>query len=78
MMVLVKNVQFGQKLSDWRRKPSLWRVRVFAKIRMMDESPAMNFQLAAQFAQVFFYDFTLKVHEYVETEDEIDRLVGKH
>ena len=71
MMRPVENLRLDQRLRERLRKPFSRRINVFAKVRMMNETFAADFQLRSKLAQVFFDDFPVRVHKRIETENEI-------
>ena len=72
MMRPVENFRLDQWLRDRRRKPFARRIDVFSKIRMMNETFAADFQLRAELSQVRFDHVTVRMHQGIETENEID------
>src|SRR4029078_12902717 len=78
MMCPVENLRLDQRPRERLRKPLAGRIYVFAKIRMMNETFAADFQLGSKLAQVCFDDFPVGMHKGIETEDEIHRCVGNY
>ena len=78
MMRPIENPCLDQWLREHLRKPFTRRINVFAKVRMMNETFAADFQLRSELAQVFFDYVPVRVHKGIETENEIDRRIGNH
>jgi len=78
MMRPVENLRLDERLREHLRKPFTGRINVFAKIRMMNETFAADFQLRSKLAQVRFDHVAVRMHKGIETENEIDRGVGNH
>ena len=72
MMRPIQNLKFDQRFREGVGKPFTSRINVFAKIRMMDETFAADFQFDSQFAEVRLHDVRICMHEGIETENEID------
>ena len=72
MMRPIEDLCLNQRFSEKRGNPFAWRVNVFAKIGVMNETFAADFQFRSQFAQVRFDDFPVRMHEGIEAENEID------
>ena len=71
MMRPVENLRLDQRLRERLGKPFAGRINVFAKIRMMDETFSTDFQLRSKLAQIRFDHVLVRMHEGIETEDEI-------
>ena len=71
MMRPIENLRFDQRFCQQLGNPFARRVNVFAKIGMMNETFAAYFQLCSQLAQVRFHDLPVRMHERIETENEI-------
>ena len=72
MMRPVENLQFDQRFRQRAWEPLTRRINVFAKIRMMNETFAADFQFRSEFADVRLHNIAVRVHEGIKTEDEID------
>ena len=72
MMRPIENLRFNQWLREHLRKPFTRRINVFAKVRMMNETFAADFQLRSELAQVLFDYLPIRMHEGIEAENEID------
>ena len=71
MMRPVEDLCLNQRFREHLGQALARRVDVFAKIRMMNETFAADFQLRSEFAQVRFHDFPIRMHKRVETKNEI-------
>ena len=71
MMRPIENLCLDQRLREHLGKPFPRRINVFAKIRMMNETFATDFQLRCQLTQVFFDNLPIGMHKGIETENEI-------
>ena len=71
MMRPIENLRLDQRLRERLRKPFAQPINVFAKIRMMNETFAADFQLGSKLAQVLFHHFPIRMHKGIETENEI-------
>ena len=71
MMRPVENLRLDQRLRERLRKAFARRINVFAKIRMMNETVAADFQLRSKLAQVFLDDTSVWMHKGIETENKI-------
>src|SRR5438876_352375 len=78
MMRPIEDLCLDQRFSEKRGNPYAWRVYVIAKIRVMNETFAADFQFPSQFAQVHFDELPVCLHEVIKTENEIDRTVRNH
>ena len=74
----VENFRFDQRLRQRLRKPFARRINVFAKIGMMNETFAADFQFRSELTKVRFHNVAIRVHEGIETENKIDRSVWDH
>src|SRR5437899_11011090 len=74
----IENLRLDQWLRDQFREPFAGRIHVFAKIGMMNETFAADFQFRSKFAQVRFHHVAVGMHERIETENEIDGSIGNH
>ena len=72
MMRPVENLQFNQRFRQRAWEPLARRINVFAKIRMMNETFAADFQFRSELAEVRLHNIAVRVHEGIETKDEID------
>jgi hypothetical protein len=71
MMRPVENLRLDQWFGDYFRQPFTRRVNVLAEIRMMNETFATHFHFGPELAEIFFDHITVRVHERIETENEI-------
>jgi len=71
MMRPIENLRLDQRLRDRVRKPFAWRINVFAKVGMMNETFAADFQLHSKLTQVLFDDVLVRMHKRIETENKI-------
>jgi len=78
MMRPIENLRLDQRLRERLRKPFSRRINVFAKVRMMNETFAADFQLGSKLAQVRFHHVPVRMHKGIETENEIQRRVRNH
>ena len=78
MMRPIENLQFDQRFRQCVWEPFTRRINVFAKIGMMNETFAADFQFRSEFAQVRFHHVAVGMHERIETENEIDGSIGNH
>ena len=69
MMRPVENLRLDQRLRERLRKPFARRINVFAKVRMMNETFAADFQLRSKLAQVRFDHVPVRMHKRIETEN---------
>jgi len=74
----VENLRLDQRLRERLREPFAWRINVFAKVRMVNETFAADFQLRFKLSQVRFDDLPVRMYKGIETENEIDGRVGNH
>ena len=74
----VENLRLDQWLRDRLRKAFAQRINVLAKIGMMNETFAADFQLGSKLVQVRFDHIPIRMHKGIETKNEIDRSVGDH
>ena len=72
MMRPIENLQFDQRFRQRVGEPFTRRINVFAKIGMMNETFAADFQFRSEFAEVRLHDVALRMHEGIETENKID------
>ena len=72
MMRPVENPCLDQRFRERFRKPFPRRINVFAKVRMMNETFAADFQLRSELAEVFFDYVPVGMNKGIETENEID------
>ena len=77
-MFPIEDLCLDQQFSHAQRKAFAKRVRVFAEIRVMNESSAADSQFGAQFAEIGFDNLPFYVHQRIEAKNEIDRLVRKN
>src|SRR6478736_5393051 len=78
MMRPIENLRLDQRFRERLWKPFPWGINVFAKIRMMNETFAADFQLRSKLVQVFLDDVSVRMHKRIETENEIHGRVGNH
>ena len=74
----VENLRFDQRFGERLGKPFAQRINVFAKIRVMDETFATDFQLGSKLAQVRFHNIPIRMNEGIEAKNEIHRRIGNH
>ena len=71
MMRPVENLRLDQRLRERLRKLFAWRINVFAKVRMMNESFATDFQFRLELAQIRFDHVPVWMHKGIKAENEI-------
>src|ERR1700747_2156800 len=74
----IEDLRLDQRLRERLGQPFPRRIKVFAKIRMMNETFAADFQLGPELAQVRFHHVPVRMHKGNKTENEIHRRVGNH
>ena len=74
----IENLRLDQRLRERLGQPFSRRINVFAKVRMMNETLAADFQLGPKLAQVRFHYLPVRMHKGIETENEIHRRLGNH
>ena len=72
MMRPIENLCLDQRFSEKRGNPFAWRVNVFAKIGMMNETFAADFQFRSEFAEVRLHDIAVRMYEGIEAKNKID------
>ncbi len=78
MMRPIENLQFDQRFRQCVWEPFTRRINVFAKIGMMNETFAADFQFRSELAQIGFQHLPVWMHKGIEAENEIDRRIGNH
>jgi len=78
MMLPIENAEFDQWVDDYLGQPSTAGIGVFAKIRMMNETFATDFQFFSELAKISLDNLSFCMDERIECENEIDRIIGNH
>ena len=74
----IEDLRLDQRLRERLGQPFSRRINVFAKVRMVNEAFAADFQLLSKLAQVGFHHVPVRMDKGIETENEIYRRVGNH